>query len=181
RSTGYITDTASEDWSLILDVCDLASSSEANAKEAVRALRCEFKYGKPAAQLAAARLWAIMLRNSSEIFINQCTWRKFLDTLEDLLTSSRTAPVVRDRVMDILAAVAYALSYKTGAGYRELWRRVKPRNKPEEGMPFDYKDAMFNPPLLVTAATTVSPSPSYTRSSSPAPPLKSLPGLPPYQ
>jgi hypothetical protein len=40
----------------VLDVCDHASATEANAKEAVRALRREFKYGEPAAQLAAARV-----------------------------------------------------------------------------------------------------------------------------
>ncbi|KAJ7239958.1 hypothetical protein B0H12DRAFT_72370 [Mycena haematopus] len=88
-----------------------------------------------------------MLRNSSETFISQSTSRKFLDTLEDLLTSSRTSPVVRERVMDVLAAAAYASGSKKDAGFRGLWRRVKPRDKPEEGMPFDTEDAMFNPPL----------------------------------
>lgn len=51
-----------------------------------------------------------MLRNSSEVFIWQCTSRKFIDTLEDVLTSSRTSPVVRERLMEVLAAAAYASS-----------------------------------------------------------------------
>ncbi|KAJ7233200.1 hypothetical protein C8J57DRAFT_1480382 [Mycena rebaudengoi] len=126
-----------EAWTLVLDVCDQAGSSESNAKEAVRAMRREFKYGEPAAQLAAARLWAIMLRNSSDTFISQSTSRKFLDTLEDLLTSARTSPVVRERVMDVLTAAAYANGTKKNTGFRGLWRRVKPQDKPEEGMPFD--------------------------------------------
>ncbi|KAF7313226.1 hypothetical protein MKEN_01009200 [Mycena kentingensis (nom. inval.)] len=147
RKIGFLTATASEDWTLVLDVCDHASSSENAAKEAVRALRREFKYGEPAAQLAAARLWAIMLRNSSDVFISQCTSRKFLDTIEDLLTSSRISPVVRERVMDVLAAAAYASGSKKDSGFRGLWRRVKPKDKPEEGVPFDTEDAMFNPPL----------------------------------
>ncbi|KAJ7233307.1 hypothetical protein C8J57DRAFT_1577728 [Mycena rebaudengoi] len=151
RKIGFLTATASEDWTLVLDVCDQASSSESNAKEAVRALRREFKYGEPAAQLAAARLWAIMLRNSSDTFISQSTSRKFLDTLEDLLTSARTSPVVRERVMDVVAAAAYATGSKKDAGFRGLWRRVKPRDKPEEGVPFDTEDAMFNPPLGLPA------------------------------
>jgi hypothetical protein len=41
---GYLTATASEDWSLVLEVCDRASANESNAKEAVRALKREFKY-----------------------------------------------------------------------------------------------------------------------------------------
>ncbi|KAJ6476180.1 hypothetical protein C8R45DRAFT_371980 [Mycena sanguinolenta] len=56
RKIGFLTATASEDWTLILDVCDHASASEANANEAARALRREFKYGEPAAQLTAARV-----------------------------------------------------------------------------------------------------------------------------
>jgi hypothetical protein len=40
---GYLTATASEDWSIVLEVCERASASEANAKEAARALRREFK------------------------------------------------------------------------------------------------------------------------------------------
>ncbi|KAJ7673151.1 hypothetical protein DFH06DRAFT_1319349 [Mycena polygramma] len=155
RKIGFLTATASEDWTLVLDVCDHASATEANAKEAVHALRREFKYGEPAAQLAAARLWAIMLRNSSDTFISQSTSRKFLDTLEDLLTSSRTSPVVRERVMDVLAAAAYASGSKKDAGFRGLWRRVKPRDKPEEGIPFDTEDAMFNPPLMIGRTSAV--------------------------
>ncbi|KAJ6476177.1 hypothetical protein C8R45DRAFT_371809 [Mycena sanguinolenta] len=146
RKIGFLTATASEDWTLVLDICDHASASKANAKEAVRALRREFKYGEPAAQLAAARLWAIMLRNSDIVFVNQSTARKFLDTLEDLVISSRTSPVVRERVMEVIAAAAYASGSKKDAGFRGLWRRVKPHDKPEEGVPFDTEDAMFNPP-----------------------------------
>jgi hypothetical protein len=40
--------------------------------------------------------------------MQQIMSRKFLDTLEEVLTSSRTSPVVRERLMDVLAAVAYA-------------------------------------------------------------------------
>ncbi|KAJ7145882.1 hypothetical protein C8R44DRAFT_863719 [Mycena epipterygia] len=139
RKIGFLTATTSEDWMLVLDVCEHASASKSSAKEAARALRREFKYGKPAAQLAAARLWAIMLHNSSDTFISQSTSRKFLNTLKNLLTSSRTIPVVRERVMDVLAAAAYASTSKKDAGLRGLWRRVRPRDEPE--------GAMFNPPL----------------------------------
>jgi hypothetical protein len=41
---GCLTATSAEDWALLMDVCDGASASEANAKAAVRALRYEFKY-----------------------------------------------------------------------------------------------------------------------------------------
>ncbi|CDO75455.1 hypothetical protein BN946_scf184823.g9 [Trametes cinnabarina] len=143
RMIGYLTATASEDWSLVLEVCDRASSNDATAKEAAKALRREFKYAEPAAQLSAARLWAIMLRNCSSRFVYYCESRKFLDTLEDVLGSPRTSPVVRERLLEILAAAAYNSS--TDGGFKSLWKKVKPREKPEEGMPFDNDDAMFYP------------------------------------
>ncbi|KAG6908708.1 hypothetical protein DXG01_003641 [Tephrocybe rancida] len=142
----YLTATASEDWGLVLEVTERVSASENNAKEAARALRREFKYGEPTAQLAAARLWAILLRNAkNEVFIYQSTSRKFTETLEDLLSSARTSPVVRERVLDVIAAAAYASGKTTG--FRTLWKRVKPADKPDEGMPLDNDDAMFNPPV----------------------------------
>ncbi|KAF7373433.1 Kinase-like protein [Mycena sanguinolenta] len=185
RKIEFLTAAASEDWTLVLDVCDHASASEASAKEAVRALR---RYMSSSSSLLSmfpllyalpilvmlillllmyiSQLWAIMLRNSTETFISQCTGRKFLDTLEDLLTSKRTSPVVRERVMDVLAAAAYAsgsnitLKYANAlalaekdASFRGLWRRVKPPDKPEEGVPFDSDDAMLN--SLLTSPSPV--------------------------
>ncbi|KAF5352923.1 hypothetical protein D9758_007866 [Tetrapyrgos nigripes] len=148
RMIGFLTATSSEDWALVLEVCETASAGETSAKEAVRALRREFKYGEPQAQLSAARLWAIMLRNSSDTFIAQSTSRKFLDTLEDLIRNPATNPVVKERVLDVIAAAAYAsASKKDTTGFRGLWRRVKSLDKPDEGIPFDTDDAMFNPPI----------------------------------
>ncbi|KAL4077659.1 hypothetical protein J3A83DRAFT_4215420 [Scleroderma citrinum] len=156
KMIGYLTATASEDWSIVLEVCERASASEANAKEASRALRREFKYAEPKSQLAAARLWAIMLRNASDVFLAQISQRKFIETLEDVLTSPRTSPVVRERLMEVLAAAAYITSRsqpgardkdKDKEGFRALWCRLKPADKPEAGIPFDTDDAMFSPPV----------------------------------
>ena len=49
---GYLTATASEDWGLVLEVCERASSSESNAKEAVKALRREFKSVPPTGHIS---------------------------------------------------------------------------------------------------------------------------------
>ncbi|KAF5314429.1 hypothetical protein D9619_011858 [Psilocybe cf. subviscida] len=149
----HITQTVAEDWTLMLKVCDRASSSGSNAKEAIYALRRAFKYGEPPEQLSAARLMAIMLKNSSNTFISQSISRQFLDTLEDILRSSRTLPVVRERLLKVVAAAAYASNAskdprRNKEGFKGLWRRVKPFDKPDEGVPFDKDDAMLNPPIL---------------------------------
>ncbi|KAI0255517.1 hypothetical protein BJV78DRAFT_1176277 [Lactifluus subvellereus] len=90
-----------------------------------------------------------MLRNSSHLFVHQCMKSKFMDTLEGVLTSPRTSPIVRERLLDVLAAAAYASSAtpsKNESRFRVLWRKVKPAGKPDEGVPFGYDDSIFNPP-----------------------------------
>ncbi|KAF7373445.1 hypothetical protein MSAN_00554200 [Mycena sanguinolenta] len=84
RKIGFLIATGVKDWTLVMDVCDLTIATVDTAKQAIRALRHEFKYGEPATQLAAIRLWALMLRNSSNTFVSQCTSSKFLNTIEDL-------------------------------------------------------------------------------------------------
>ncbi|KAG2344316.1 hypothetical protein BDR05DRAFT_204469 [Suillus weaverae] len=177
RMIGYLTATSSEDWALVLEVCERASATEANAKEAMKALRREFKYAEPKSQLSAARLWAIMLRNASDIFLTQISSRKFIDTLEDVLTSSRTSPVVRERLMEVLAAAAFITSSRPHPspktepspfslkdrdrdrdGFRALWTRLKPVDKPDVGIPFDTEDAMFSPPIVPTRPPIEEPS-----------------------
>ncbi|KAG1803191.1 uncharacterized protein BJ212DRAFT_991891 [Suillus subaureus] len=113
RMIVHLAATSSEDWRLVLEVCELASATGTNAKEAVKALRRELKYAGPESQLSAARLLEIMLRNTSDIFLTQISSRKFIDTLEDVLISSRTSPVVRKRLMEVLAAAAFITSSRT--------------------------------------------------------------------
>jgi hypothetical protein len=85
--------------------------------------------------ILSIQLWAVMLRNSSELFVHQCAKSKFMDTLEDVLASQRTSPVVRERLLDVLAAASYASSgssHKSDSSFRLLWRKVKPAGKPDE-------------------------------------------------
>ena len=101
---------------------------------------------------------------------------KFINTLEDVLTSQRTSPVVRERLLDVLAAAAYASSEAPGSSFCVLWKKVKPPGKPDEvglihftrfraelspkGVPFDPDDATFNPPSP-RRSSSFSPTPGY--------------------
>lgn len=49
-----------------------------------------------------------MLRNSSDNFVTHVASRKFLDTLQEVIMASKTSPVVRERLKDVLAAAAFA-------------------------------------------------------------------------
>ncbi|KAF8690077.1 hypothetical protein AX14_003127 [Amanita brunnescens Koide BX004] len=84
RMIGYLTATASEDWTLVLEMCARTSAKGDNAKEAIRALRRKFRYGEPPAQLSVARF---LPRNCSQVFAAETASRKFIMTLDDLITS----------------------------------------------------------------------------------------------
>lgn len=90
-----------------------------------------------------------MLRNCSDVFISQhyrflyvvtcssfvpvqASAKKFLDNLEEVLMSGSTSPVVRERLLDVLAAAAFTHPGHGKDGYRGLWKKVKPPHKPDE-------------------------------------------------
>ncbi|KAG9037628.1 hypothetical protein FRB95_004848 [Tulasnella sp. JGI-2019a] len=144
RTVGYVTATGSEDWTLLLDVCERAST-ESGAKEAAKALRNEFKYAEPSPMLSAARLWAVMLRNCQAPFLQQSSSKKFIESVEDCVMSHNTSPVVRERLLLIIGGAAAQHGDQYPA-FRALWRKMKGKNAPRDGIPFDPKDAMFSPP-----------------------------------
>jgi hypothetical protein len=167
---GFLTATSNVDdnWAVIFDVCERASTTEANAKEATEALSREFEcvptdfplqpflksvstsdtampsnnsppqgcVSNPTASrihlTLSMQLWAVILMNSSEVFLHQCAKREFMDTLEDVLNSQHTSPVVRERLLQALGAAAYSSS---ATPYEStictLWRKVKPAGMPD--------------------------------------------------
>jgi hypothetical protein len=54
------------------------------------------------------QLWAILLRNSSTEFVAQSTAVDFLETLEALIVSNATSPVVRNRVLHVLGDAVHS-------------------------------------------------------------------------
>ncbi|KAJ7865175.1 kinase-like domain-containing protein [Mycena olivaceomarginata] len=118
----FLSAMGSEDRPLILEVCDRAST-DANAREAIKALMHEFKHGCADAQLSAARLWAILLRNSSTEFVAQSTAVDFLETLEALIVSNA--------------------DFSRHEGFSRLWMAVKPEGAPDQGSPYAAHDAIL--------------------------------------
>lgn len=81
--------------------------------------------------LSAARLWAIMLRNTQPPFVQATSTKKFLDIVEDALNNPDTSPVVRDRLMFVLAGASAQFGNKY-PNFRSSWKKVKPREAPVE-------------------------------------------------
>jgi hypothetical protein len=96
------------------------------------------------------KLWAILLRNSSAAFVEQSTAVDFLETIETLIVSSTTSPVVRNRLLHVLGDVVHnhptrEHSHLLGdvrdscalkeESFRRLWIAVKPADAPEQVHP----------------------------------------------
>ncbi|KAJ7596243.1 hypothetical protein C8J56DRAFT_924539 [Mycena floridula] len=86
-----------------------------------------------------------MLENHARIIVIHSVTREFLDTIEALLTSPETRPVLRERLMKILSAISYEIRNDTqyGVKFRELWLKVKPAQEADEGAPCDIDDVIF--------------------------------------
>jgi hypothetical protein len=75
-----------------------------------------------------------MLGNSSELFVHRCVESEFMDTVEAVVHSQRTTPLVRERLLEVIAAAAYASSeiwHENESTFRVLWRKVKPAGLPD--------------------------------------------------
>ena len=83
-----------------------------------------------------------------------------METVESVIRSQTTSPVVRERLVDVLAAAAFTFRKE---GFQSTWKRVRPPNKPEDGIPFDTQDSMFDPTMQGHRMRThASPIPQVT-------------------
>jgi len=79
-----------------------------------------------------------------------------MGTVESVIVSQTTAPVVRERLIDVLAAAAFMFHGPSEEGFQSTWKRVRPPHKPEGGAPFDMGDPMFNVTMLGTPTNDAS-------------------------
>lgn len=106
------------DWAYLLSLADSISHSEAASKEAARALRKEFKYGEFEPQKRAAKIWGILTINASDRFKLQIASKRFLEVVEDTITSPKTPLSVKERMLTVLAVLAYQVSFRERANVR---------------------------------------------------------------
>ncbi|SNX82156.1 uncharacterized protein MEPE_00862 [Melanopsichium pennsylvanicum] len=135
----YLTSTASNEteWMQIYPLLDLLSSpSDAAAKEASRCLRKEFKYGTVDTQRRAVRIWALLTLNSSHRFRYHVASRKFLETIEDTIASSKTPLSVKETMLRVLGVLAYEFKGDAELGaVTKSWNKVKPNDRMKHGEP----------------------------------------------
>ncbi|KAG8928251.1 hypothetical protein FRC02_007190 [Tulasnella sp. 418] len=147
NTIGSIVATRSDDWSLILDLCQRASTSELGAKTFYNALADEFTLSRPSEQLVAARLWGIILNQPNQDWLlTQCSSKWFLDAVKKAVRNAKSAelasPSVKERLMIVLGG-ASALYGKDYPQIRSLWIKLKDGGEPESGKDFDKDDPLF--------------------------------------
>ncbi|CAE6339618.1 unnamed protein product [Rhizoctonia solani] len=149
RLIGYTTSTSVEDWSVVMEICDRVNLNDSEAKEASKALRKDIQFGRPAVQLSAARLWAILMRNCGQYFVGHTTSRKFLGKIEEIALSPATSPVVRDRLVEVIGTSVYLLrESKNLKPYQATWKKLRLQLKlthPVEGLEIPADDPILNP------------------------------------
>ncbi|EUC55427.1 Tom1l2 protein [Rhizoctonia solani AG-3 Rhs1AP] len=149
RLIGYTTSTSVEDWSVVMEICDKVNLNDSEAKEASKALRKDIQFGRPAVQLSAARLWAILMRNCTLYFVAHTTSRKFLGKIEEVALNPTTSPVVRDRLVEVIGtSVSLLRDSKNLKPYQSTWKKLRLHlklNHPLEGLEIPADDPILNP------------------------------------
>ncbi|KAN0065573.1 hypothetical protein ACQY0O_001438 [Thecaphora frezii] len=129
---------ATDDWEVVLSLAESVSQSDAASKEAARALRKEFKYGSMVAQKRAARIWAVLTVNSSERFKQQIASKRFLEVVEETISSSKTPLSVKETMLRVLGVLAFEFRGDAQlSSVTKCWNKVKPRDRPVGGEPMD--------------------------------------------
>ncbi|KAF8700054.1 GAT domain, partial [Rhizoctonia solani] len=158
-----------EDWTVVMEICDRASMNDSEAKEASKALlkdiQCDCQiFGTPAAQLSAARLWAILMQNCAQYFVGHTASRKFLGKIEEVVLSQETSPVVRDRLVEVIGGLVYSLRESRHLGpYQATWKKLILRlnlSYPVEGVQIPADDPILNPSPPGPASSLRRPSPN---------------------
>ncbi|EAU86313.2 hypothetical protein CC1G_08037 [Coprinopsis cinerea okayama7 len=127
------------DKDLLRILCTQASKDGQSARDAAQQLKQHLE--KPVLmthQLYAIQLLAILLEQSSASFREECCAFEFNMTLERLIISRETNPVVQERLLDVVGAAVHSGNSKNlFDSFHVLWRRVRPSNRSIHGAPLD--------------------------------------------
>lgn len=175
--------TTETEWMEIFPLLDLVSSSDAAAKEAARAIRKEFKYGSVDTQKRAVRVWALLSLNASERFRREVAGKRFLDSVEESVSSSKTPLSVKETMLRVLGVLAWEFKEVEGlGGVTKCWNKVRPSDRRKDGEPLEAELMEFRLPQQqshVPSRRASQRQPQQQQGAGYAPPSSQLP--PPQQ
>eukprot|EP01116_Phalansterium_solitarium_P016521 TRINITY_DN3852_c0_g1_i1.p1 TRINITY_DN3852_c0_g1~~TRINITY_DN3852_c0_g1_i1.p1 ORF type:complete len:464 (-),score=164.33 TRINITY_DN3852_c0_g1_i1:1315-2706(-) len=98
----------SEDWNAILHVCDIVNNRPQLGKEIVKETRRRLKNATPNAQYLACVLLEAIVKNCPGV-VSKVGGKKGQETVLDTLTSKKTLPRVKDKLVSMIQE--FAVSY----------------------------------------------------------------------
>ena len=119
------------DWDRVPVLADAVSRSDAAAKAAAYTLRKEFKHGSPQSQRRAARLWGLLTIRAGDRFRSHVVARRFLETVEATVVSTKTPLSVKESMLTVLGVLAYEFPHDSS--FAKCWNKVRPSDRPQKG------------------------------------------------
>lgn len=139
------------DWSLVENVCRSASIDPSNANCVLRSIIRSFMTGNGFQQLAAGRLWAILMKEANKVVLSQSAKPEFLVSLERIIMSSTLEMVAIDRVVAVLATIVHDKRTPVETIYfSRLWDRLPVQKK--LCTPLSPDDVLYLPGSLVRSS-----------------------------
>ncbi|KAG2009633.1 hypothetical protein CC2G_012541 [Coprinopsis cinerea AmutBmut pab1-1] len=139
-------DNELESHDLVRILCEQVDSNEQTARDAARELKKHLEQSEaleaPLAihqVLYAIQLLSILLQRCSPHFREVLCTFEISVTLERLIESNDTNPVVKERLLHVVGAIIHSSEPEilSNSLLPTLWNRFKPSNMPESGSPLD--------------------------------------------
>lgn len=129
----------------IFALCNKICRSEAASKEAVNALRKEFRRQDPEeARMRAVKLWINLYVHTSDRFKLQVATKRFLESMEDLYNDKRTSTRTRGRLLVAWSMVTNDVQFDSDLqSIVRMYNKIKPGEMPVNGSPLDLSHDLF--------------------------------------
>ncbi|KAF8755390.1 GAT domain [Rhizoctonia solani] len=110
RLAEYAIHTNIEDWAVVVELCNKLGIDPQETEESFKVLINDIRFSTlPSVQLSAAKLWMIMIYRCRPYFASHIPEQELLGVIEEVALSSRTSPVVRDRLVEVMGASVFLL------------------------------------------------------------------------
>ncbi|KAF8727742.1 Protein tyrosine kinase, partial [Rhizoctonia solani] len=161
RLAEYAIHTNIEDWAVVVELCNKLGIDPQETEESFKVLINDIRSTLPSVQLSAAKLWMIMIYRCRPYFASHIPEQELLGVIEEVALSSRTSPVVRDRLVEVMGASVFLLKDAETLGpYQSTWMKLRQRLRlthPPEGLAITAEDHIISTNSPITPSVSSNP------------------------
>jgi hypothetical protein len=126
---------------------DSVRRSDANSKDAAKALKGELKHGSDDLRQRAIKLLTLLFFHTGDRFRLQVAHKRFLDVLDDVYTDKKTSTRARGLLLIALSMLAYESQHDADLfTITKAYNKMKPADMPINGMPLDPQSDILRMP-----------------------------------